>query len=154
MDADINTNSTAVTNLADALPMDTADLYIVRPGTSKRTGWVITMAGPGHPQTIELNNETSRKQLDETRTIKQQQANGRKVKIDEEQPEDNRREFVESLVARIVTWTPVDFGDGPVEFSPKAAVNLLLDPKKGAYVGQIVDYLIAEKSFMKGSATD
>lgn len=153
METETSTKPTVV-NMADALPMDTADLHIVFPGTSKRTGWVITMAGPGHPQTVAVNNETSRSQLDETRRIKQQQANGRKVLIDDVQPEDNRREFIETIVARIVTWTPVDFGEGPVEFSKNAAVNLFSDPKKGVYFGQIVDFLVAEKSFMKGFAGD
>lgn len=149
---DTETNKPVVANLADDLPMDTADLHVVKPGTNKRTGWVVTFAGPGHPKTIALNNETSRKQLDEAKRIKQQQANGRKVKIDDEQPEENRREFIEGLVARIVTWTPVDFGEGPVEFSDQAAVTLLLDPKKGSYVAQFVDFLIDDRAFMKGSA--
>jgi hypothetical protein len=147
----MTTEPNTVTNLVDDLPMDTADLHVVKPGTNKRTGWVVTFAGPGHPKTIALNNEASRKQLDESKRIKQQQANGRKVKIDDEQPEENRREFIEGLVARIVTWTPVDFGNGPVEFSDTAAVELLLDPKKGAYVSQFVDFLIDDRAFMKDS---
>jgi hypothetical protein len=151
METELNTKP-AVANLADDLPMDTAVLHVVKPGTNKRTGWEVTFAGPGHPKTIALNNETSRKQLEETKRIKQQQANGRRVKIDDEQPEENRREFVETIVARIVTWTPVDFGEGAVDFSEKAAVDLLLDPKKGAYFAQFVDFLIDDRAFMKGSA--
>jgi hypothetical protein len=154
METDINTSTKpAVANLMDDLPMDTSDLHVVKPGTNKRTGWVVTFAGPGHPKTIALNTETLRKQLDEAKRIKQSQANSRKVKLDDEQPEDSRREFIEGLVARIVTWSPVDFGEGPIEFSDKAAVALLLDPKKGAYVSQFVDFLIDDRAFMKGSAT-
>jgi hypothetical protein len=141
-----------VANMADDLPMETAELHIVKPGTSIKTGWVITMAGPGHPKTVALGNKESRKTLEEQRRIKLQQARGQRVKIDDVEPEENAREFVEGLVARIVTWTPVDFGAGQVDFSEKAAVELLLDPNKGMYVGQIVDFLIAERSFMKGSA--
>lgn len=144
----------------EALPADSAVLHIVLPGTNKRTGWDVTFAGPGHPKTIALNNETSRKQLHRQEQIERAQVNGRKWKGDDKTPDEQRREFVEGLVARVISWTPVNFGDGPVEFNegdataPKRAVDLLLKPKLGAYVAQFVDFLIDERTFMKDSANN
>lgn len=143
----------AVTNMADDLPDDTAEIHIVKSGTNIRTGWVITLAGPGHPQTIALNNELERERLNRSAQIERAQVNGRKWKGDEdEQPEDARRKIVSQVCRRIVSWTPVDFGEGAVEFSQENAVKLFLDPKKGAYFGQIVEFLTAERAFTKGSA--
>lgn len=145
---------------ADAIPADTAVLRTVFPGSNKPTGWNITFAGPGHPKTVALNNETSRKQLQKAALIERAQANGRSWKGDDLSTDDVRREFVEALVARMLSWTPVNFGDGVVEFTesdaaaPKRAVELLLKPKLGSYVSQCVDFLVEERTFMKGSASD
>jgi hypothetical protein len=145
---------------ADALPSDTGTLQTVFPGTNKRTGWDVTFAGPGHPKTIALNQETSRKELHKSEQIERARVNGRKWKGDDKTPDEQRREFIEGLVARIVCWTPVNFGEGPVEFAegdataPKRAIELLLKPKLGAYVAQFVDYLIDERAFMKDSANN
>jgi hypothetical protein len=153
MDIELN-DKLAATNLIDDLPRDTADLHVLKPGTNKPTGWIVTFAGPSHPKSIALFAATARKQLDEAKAFRQQQLNNRKIKLDDEMPEANRREFVEGVVARIVTWTPVDIGDGPVEFSDKAATDLLLNPKMGIYVMQFVEFLAAERAFMKDSAKD
>ncbi len=142
---------TTVINMADDLPNDTADLYIVKPGTNIRTGWIITLAGPGHPQTIEMQNEGERERLHRSAEIERAQVNGRKWKGDDEQPEDSRRKFVSRIAQRIVGWTPVDFGNGPVEFSKENAIKLFMDQKYGHFFGQIVDFLTAERAFMKDS---
>jgi len=147
-----NAASPAVVNLAGALPHQSAELSIVFQGTSKPTGWVITIAGPGHPKTIAYNNEMERERLHRDALIEQSRANGKKYKSDELTPEESRRKFVEGLTARIVTWTPVDFGWGVVEFSEKTGVDTLLRPELGFAVGQIVDYLVGERAFMKDAA--
>lgn len=144
----------AAVDLTAIMPADTADLHIVAPGTNRRTGWVITFAGPGHERAIALSNNAQRKRLALEQRIEQARVNGRKWKGDDKQPEENRREFIEDLVGRIVTWTPVDIGDGPIAFSDKAAVELLLRPKMGFAVAQISDFLLDERSFTTGSATD
>lgn len=146
-------HSPAVANMVDGLPMETADLHIVSQGTNKRTGWVITCAGPSHPQTIALMDEAERERLNKAAQIERAQVNGRKWKGDEDvDPQESRRKTIRQIVSRIVTWTPVDFGTGPIEFSPKAAVELFMDPAKGAYFGQLVDFITAERAFMKDSA--
>jgi hypothetical protein len=142
----------AVANMADDLPLDTADLHITKPGTNIPTGWVITLAGPGHPQTIALSDEATRENLARSAAIERAQVNGRKWKGEEDQsPEAARRKTVTSVCKRIVSWTPVDFGEGPVPFSLENAVKLFMDPKKGSFYLQIVEFLTAERAFMRGS---
>src|SRR5438045_2335617 len=112
-------SAVTVINMADDLPADTAELHVVRPGTNIRTGWVITLAGPGHPQSIALMNEGERERLHKSAQIEQAQVNGRKWKGDDAQPEEARRKLVSYITRRIVGWTPVDFGEGALEFSPE-----------------------------------
>jgi hypothetical protein len=145
----------------DALPADTAVLHTVYPGTNKPTGWDITFAGPGHMKTVAFSLSKERERLHRAAQIERSQINGRKWKGDDDKPpEQSRRDFVGDLVARIVSWTPVNFGDGPVEFNEgdpaaeKRAVELLCKPKLGGYVAQIVEFLIDERSFMKASASN
>jgi hypothetical protein len=71
---------------------------------------------------------------------------------DDKSPDTARREMISGVCKRIVGWTPVDFGEGVVEFTHDNAVKLFMDPRKGAYFGQVVDFLTAERAFMKGSA--
>ena len=75
-----------------------------------------------------------------------------KIPVDDEQPEESRRKFISRISRRIVGWTPVDFGDGPVEFSQDNATKLFMDPKFGSFFVQVVDFLTAERAFIKGSA--
>lgn len=145
-------NGEAVADLTALLPNDTAVLHMVVPGTNKRIGWDITMAGPGHPKTIALSNEATRERLHRDALIEQARVNGRKWKGEDKQAEESRREFIEGLVGRIVTWTPVKIGDEVVEFSEKAAIEFLLRPHLGPYVAQITDFLLEERSFMTDSA--
>lgn len=147
----MNKPQTTVINMADDLPNDTAELHVVKPGTNIPTGWVITLAGPGHPQSIALMNEGERERLHRATQIEQAQVNGRKWKGDDDQPDAARRKLVSRITRRIVGWTPVDFGDGVVEFSQDAAVKLFANPKYGAFFGQVVDFLTAERAFMRDS---
>lgn len=147
--------TTEAADLSALLPEDTAVLTICKPGTSDPVGppaWEITMAGPGHPKTVALNNKQQRETEDRNARLEAQRQNGRKVKPETKADGERTREFVEGLVARIVSWTPVKIGDETIEFSEKAAISLLLRPQMGAFVAQIVDFLIDERAFMKGSA--
>ena len=144
--------ATTIINMADDLPNDTAELHVVKPGTNIRTGWVITLAGPGHPQSIAMMNEGERERLHRSAEMERAQVNGRKWKGEDQQPDEARKKTVSSVCKRIVGWTPVDFGEGTVEFSHENAVKLFMNPKFGAFFGQVVDFLTAERAFMPDSA--
>ena len=144
----------APVDLGAFTPSDTADLHVKSPADPTREiGWVVTFAGPSHPKTVALNNEVSRDALRRAKEIELSRVNGRKWKGDGKDVDTNRREFVEGIVSRIITWTPVELDGKRYEFEAKSAVELLLNPKMGAFVAQFVDFLTEDRSFMKDSAT-
>lgn len=144
---------TDITDLSADIPMDTAELKMLKPGTATPNGWVVTLAGPAHPKALAFKSSSQRDRLHKAATIEAQQANGRKIKPDAMTPEDEDLKTVKWIVSRIVTWTPVNIGDGPVEFSDEAATQLFLKPVMAPYIDQIVTYLQAERAFMPTSAT-
>jgi len=130
----------------------TADMVVNHPITGVPTKWIITFAGPGHPQTVDLADRQARRRLTEDKNKLQAQVNGRKYKAPDLSPEDVRDEIVGDIVDRIVTWTPVRLDGEAVEFSKAKAVALLRDPAYGKLFEQIIDFLAAERSFMPRSA--
>jgi hypothetical protein len=140
-------------DLSNLLPADTATYEVLKPGGIEATGWVVTFAGPSHPRAVAWANEAARKGLREAKQIKDAQINGRKFKGDDKEPDDVRRENVQWVTARIVGWDPApDFGDGPIEFSDKAATDLLIKPEMGWVFSQFVDFLGNDTSFTQRSA--
>lgn len=145
--------SEAVDILAFA-PADTALLEILKPGGIESTGWTITFAGPSHPKTIAWQTESTRKTLRRQQQVEAAQVNGRKYKPEDRDVDEQRRDNVAWIVARIVDWSPVRLGRGePVVFSEAAATELLLRPELGWAFGQMVEFLVDERSFTKASAT-
>lgn len=160
--SDHEVNGVAV-DLSASLPRDTGTLYIVVPGTNKRTGWEIVFAGPGHPKTVAQNEELSRASLDKAERIEMAQVNNRKWKGDGKQVSDVRKENVDWVLGRILSWTPVKFAqfhDGaPVELPAdatqeqrKLAADLLGQPYMNAYFIQMTEYLGDQASFIDASA--
>lgn len=142
----------SVVSLIDVIPEDTADLEILKPGRTEGTGWFITIAGPGHPQTIALNDDERKRGVRRAQQIESAQINGRKWKGEDEDADEVRRRNVERVVRRIVSWTPVDIGAGPVEFAPDTATALFLNPRMDWVVVQILEFISDERSFTPRSA--
>lgn len=145
---------TDVVDLSADIPADTFDLAILKPGTATPTGWVITLAGPAHPKTLAFKNSAQRDRLQKEAAIEATQVNGRKFKPDVRTPQDDDERTVKWLVSRIVNWTPIKIGSETIEFSDEAAVKLFLKPVMAPYIGQIVEYLQSERSFMPTSASN
>lgn len=146
-----------VLDLSAAIPVDSATIDILLPGSDKPSGWRIELAGPGHPKTVAVSQEVSRERLDKEKAIEFAQVNGRKWKTDGETPEERAQRNVTRVVRRIIGWSPPPvfkhINDGkPIEFSETAAVDLLLRPEMGWVLAQIADYLNAERAFTQGSA--
>jgi hypothetical protein len=145
---------TEAVDLLAFVPADTAVLEILKPGGIESTGWTITFAGPSHDKTIAWQTESSRKNLRRQQQIEAAQVNGRKYKPEERGPDEQKRENVAWIVARIVDWSPVRLGPGdPVAFSETAAMELLMRPDLGWAFVQMVEFLVDERSFTKASAT-
>jgi hypothetical protein len=140
-------------DLADCEALDTAELDVRHPATGEPTGWRITFAGPGHPQVVALSDRDARKRLREEREKEQARVNNRKWKAEDRSPEEVRAENVGYVVDRIVAWTPVRINGEDVPFSRDAAMRLFTDPRKGWLLNQAADFVLAEQTFFKRSAT-
>lgn len=147
------------TKLGGGKTLLTADLNVLIPGTATPSGWIVTFAGPSHPKTVALSDQAERDRQKKSAEIERAQVNNRKWKGDELTPAEIRQKTVEGVIGRIISWTPVDFGEGDVDFAEgdaaaeARAVKLFLDPAMGQFFGQFVDFLTAEKAFLKASAT-
>jgi hypothetical protein len=142
-------------DLSGLQPLDTFDLKILRPGTDQPTGWVIVLAGPAHPQSVALNNEMSRENLDREKAIEFAQVNARKWKVEEESVEARRRKNVMRVCRRIVSWSPNPtfkfVASDPIAFSLDTAADLFVRPDMGAFFVQVTEYLTSERAFTQPS---
>lgn len=145
---------TKVVSLAAFLPADTFDLDILAADGATSTGWTISLAGPSHPQTIAAAEEVARRGLRKAAKVEAAQVNGRKYHPDDLEPKDVQREHVEIAVSRILGWNPIDIGNGPVNFSREAAIELFTNPAMGWAYAQVLDALSGTAAFTKRSATN
>lgn len=140
---------TEAIDISAFLPADTGELHILN-ANGQRTGWVVTLAGPSHPKSVAYSEAAARRALDRAKRIEQAQVNGKKYKAEDQTPDDVRRENVESVVARIVDWTPVKIGADTYDAS--RAAELLVMPEMGWAYAQILEAFGDERRFTKASA--
>lgn len=133
--------------IVESVIADTADLTMKHPVSGEPTTWVITFAGPSHPQSVSLSDRLMRQALHRQQTMDRARANGKKYSPAEKEPEEVRREGVEIIVEQIVGWS-----GSAVAFSREAAVKMFCNRKYDAYVKQINDFLENERVFIKDSA--
>lgn len=139
-------------NLGSRRAAQTADLEVIDPETDEPTGWLITFAGPGHPKTVAQEDRQARERIEEERARDQALANGRPWLPSSRSKEEREARNVAFIVDRIVGWTPVDLGEEHVSFSAEKATEILADPGYAWLYSQCSRFLLAEKSFFKGSA--
>ena len=75
---------TAPLDLSAAVPLASFSLNLLLPGSSTPSGWIVELAGPMHPSTIEVNNLAAREQIAKEGAIEFAQVNGRKYKVEDE----------------------------------------------------------------------
>lgn len=130
---------------------DTADMAVKLNGRS--TTWIWSFAGPGHPQTVTQSNRLARERLQQERFKEQARVNGKKWSAPDDSVDEVRARNVEWVVERLVGWSPVKIGGETLAFSPDAARKLLSDPRKIDLLAQSMEFLAADDSFTKRSAT-
>ena len=140
-------------DISGFMPAETVKYEVRKSGSVDGTGWVIELGGPSHPKALAWSEAATRRSLKRQAALEAQQFNNRKVKPEERDPEDVRRENVEFVVSRIVSWTKVRINGVDYEFSDKTAVELLSKPEMGWALLQILEVLGDERSFTRGSAT-
>jgi hypothetical protein len=135
------------------VPLDTIEHEVLAPDGS-RTGWVITLCDVSHPKAQAHINDQTRRRLHKEKLQEQAMVNGRKYQADERSVDESRLDNVRWLTSRIVDWTPVRLpfiSAEPVRFSDEAATRALMHPKLTFVLTQLVDVLVAERSFMQRS---
>ena len=141
----------ALFDLSALRAVDSIDVEIKHPATLDPTGWIWTLAGPGHPQTLDFAERAQRKRLHEDRMKEQSRVNGKKWRGDEKDPDEIRQENIAGIAARVTNFTPVALDGAEITYSQEAATRLLLDPTFGWLLGQIVDALTADDGFFQKS---
>ena len=144
----------AAVDLSGIIPSETTVFEIKQPGTGEATGWKITLAGPSHQKAIAYSNDSARRTLRRQHQIEAQQANGKKVKPDERTVDEVRADNVAWVVSRIVDWTPVKIGNIEYRFTDETATELLLQPKMGWALMQLIDAIADDATFTSASATN
>jgi hypothetical protein len=110
------------------------------------------LAGPGHPQTVDMGNKLSREGLARSKAQEMARVNGKKWKGDDETAEEVLRRTAQTFAGRILGWTPVKFDGEDYPFTTENAVKLLMDPSRGdTLVTQLAEFIGDEKAFMKRS---
>jgi hypothetical protein len=140
-------------DLSDLKSTETDELAIVHPLTGAPTTWVWTLAGPGHPKSIESANIAARDALRLTRLREQAVVNRRKWVEPDRTPDDMRRENAESFATRVLGWTPIKLNGNDYPYTRENVVGLLLDPSFGKVYLQLLEYFNSDESFTKRSAT-
>ncbi|TIM07614.1 hypothetical protein [Mesorhizobium sp.] len=143
---------TEVADITALLLTEDSILEIMTPD-GKPTGWKITLAGPAHPKVVAFADDQQRRNLHKAKLVEQAQVNGKKYQAEEKTTDENRRENIRWIVARIATWSPVKVGGVVHEFTDKVAEDLLIKPEMGAVLSQIAEAINEDRRFTKPSAT-
>jgi hypothetical protein len=138
-------------SFADFEAADEADMTVTMNG--KETTWVWTFAGPGHPKTVELENRAARERLQTERMKEQTVTNGKKWKAPEQTVDEVREKNIDWIVNRLLRWSPVRINGDDYPFSAENARALLADRKKIELFTQALEFLTADSSFTRRSAT-
>lgn len=138
-------------NLSDLQSSDESELEITYPGTGEPTGWILTIAGPGHPKTIALADAQAKANLSRQRLIEQAQVNGKKYKAPEIDVETERRQNLENIIARVIGWRGLFIDGEEVQFSEEKSKAIFLDRRYDKPIAQVIAYLLDEQSFTKRS---
>lgn len=139
-------------DLSTVAASDTAEMEFRHPITNEKTGWKITIAGPGHPVTMDISKRLQRERLQRDKAIERARANGSKWKGDDSDPDEERQRNAQNVSVRILGWSEVHFDGKPFTYSKDAALALMLEPKFVHVQNQIIDFLNSEASFTTSSA--
>ena len=141
----------AAFDLDELAAIDQAELNIKRRDGAP-TGWIWTIAGPGHPQTIALADKLTKEGFARSKAQEMARVNGKKWKGDDESAEQVVRRTAEALAGRVLGWTEVELDGKPYPCTKDNVVAILLDPARGdTLVTQLSEFISDERSFMKRS---
>jgi len=132
-------------DLASFSYLDEADIEILDV-RGEKTGWVWTMAGPGHPLTVALTRKISDRYLKRQNEIQRAQVNNKNWKGEEETTEELFANSVEHLVTRTLRWSEMTMNGADFPCTPENVRKVLLR-HGGVVYGQINAFTREEQSF-------
>ena len=120
-------------NLDDFAFADSYVHVVKNPKTGADTNLQITLAGPGHPQTLAAD-EAERARIYDKMEKRQAEAEaaskvGRTLPPERETVAESLERNARALAARIVTSTPMIVGGASVTLTPATAEAILANPK-------------------------
>lgn len=133
--------------------LDTAEVAVVHPFSGLPTTWIWTLAGPGHPKSIEASNIVLRDMLRTQRMREQAQANRKKWIEPDRSPDETRLENVKSFALRVLGWTPCRINGADYPYSFDNVVALLMNQAYNKLYAQLLEYFTSDEGFTKPSAT-
>lgn len=143
--------ASAVFDLDDLAAIDQAELNI-KSRDGRPTGWIWTIAGPGHPQTVALSDRLTKEGFNRSKSQEMARVNGKKWKGDDETADELVSRTAAALAGRVLNWSPVSLQGKDYPCSKENIVAILLDPARGdTLVTQLAEFIADEKSFMKRS---
>ena len=117
------------------------------------TGWKWTLAPRSHPKPVAYAEAEAQRELDRAKVIREAQFNGVRYNAeDNKTPEAARRENVQWVVARVISFTPVKIGGEVISHSDKAVEDLLIRPEMNFVLNQVVKALNTDALFTNRSA--
>ncbi len=138
-------------DIDDLKSTETDELAIVHPRTGAPTTWIWTLAGPGHPATVEMNNRNNREAQATQRKRELAASNGKAWIPPERSADETREETARSFAGRVLGWTPARINGADYPFSAENVVKLLLDPNYDRIYLQLIQFFRADASFTKAS---
>ena len=153
----MNVEAPVPVDLSAFITLDEITHEITR--NDRPTGWFWRLADTGHPAVVAFRNEQDRKALRKQAALEEKRMNGRKVKIDEEDPIQNRRDLVAMVAARVVGFNDAALPKitdlpNPVRYSPEMALRVLEHPKLDWVFLSIVNRLNDDQAFMPTEASN
>ena len=145
-------NGVDIFDIATIATEETAEMTVNHPVTGAPTTWVWTVAGPGHPVTVQVDSERAEEAKREETAIRRAQANGRVYKPDARTADEESRITAQRFARRVLAWTPVKFNGADYPHSQENVVKIFRDPKYFSVYRQLLEFITDEKSFMKPSS--
>jgi hypothetical protein len=148
-------NNTKILDLSYTISLDEVECEILKNG--EPTGWIWKLADIAHPQVVAFRNEQERKASRRAAELEAKRASGRKIKPEDVEETDSRRELMAAIAARVLYFPDVNLGlrdiPDPVVYSPEMALRLLSHPKMAWLFNSVVERLNEEKLFTKAEAS-
>lgn len=131
------------------LAQDTGTLHIKGPD-GKPLGWTLTLAGPGHSASIQLEEEQTAWARERARMNAEAAKEGRD--LPEESVESRTARLTREFQMRIVGWNPVTINGQAFEYSPENAHRLMSDRSFSYVQAQVVQFFGRHMAFTAPSA--